>query len=150
MYTCVLCRKREEGEEGAILFVNKYGTPKPLCPACENLLDTATGEDITAAADARKELLRVTDGIRDREAMRVLQSVLAGESAPEETEEDLAIEEAYEKVRQSDEEREEEEREEEERRKFENSFLSWLPVIALGVIVVGFFVFWFFIRPMLG
>ena len=146
MYSCTLCRTKHEGEADAVLFVNKYGVPRCLCPQCEDLIARATGEDEAAAREARHTLGRVTEGLRDRDAMQVLRDVLDGRAGSEETEEDLEILEEYEELALTEEELAEEERLEAEERKKENSFLSWLPVIIMGAAAVAFFVWFFFFR----
>jgi hypothetical protein len=110
------------------------------------LIAKATGEDEAAATEARHALGKITEGMRDRDAMQVLRDVLDGKATSDETEEDLEILEEYEELALTEEERAEEERLEEEERKKENSFLSWLPVILIGAAAVGFLVWFFFFR----
>lgn len=141
MHTCVLCRKKFEGENPAALYVTKYGYPKYLCPECEELLDkAASGEE--GAEEAKAEALRLSAGFSDPDAMKALCAVLAGEGDTV----DEAIEEEYERLRQTEEEAAEEAEEEEAQRRKENSFLSWLPVILVGVGCLAFLIWSFFFR----
>ena len=146
MYSCTLCRTKHEGESDAVLFVNKYGVPRYLCPRCEELIALATDEDDAVATEARHTLGRITADMRDRDAMQVLRDVLDGKASSEETEEDLEILEEYEELALTEEELAEEERLEEEERRKENSFLSWLPAIIIGAAAVGFLLWFFFFR----
>ena len=146
MYSCTLCRTKHEGESEAVLFVNKYGVPRCLCPRCEDLIAKATSEDEATATEARHTLGKITEGMRDRDAMQVLRDVLDGKASADETEEDLEILEEYEELALTEEELAEEERLEEEERRKDNSFLSWLPVILIGAAAVGFLIWFFFFR----
>lgn len=146
MHTCVICRRVFEGENPAILHVSKYGTPRELCPDCEKLLDVATSGGEGADA-AREKLYALSSSIREADSMRVLREVLSGTASPEEEEaEEREIEEEYEAVRMTPEEEAEEQARQAEQEKKDNSFLSWLPVILIGVAAVALFCFFWFRR----
>lgn len=142
MFTCTLCRMKSEGDSPALLFVNRYGTPRHLCSDCEALIDAATGDDAEKALQAREKLREVTRGMRDSEAMQVLKNVLEGGIA----EEDEEIEKEYEELRMTEEEEKEAAKEAEILKKKENSFLSWLPVIGAALACAAFLVYWFVFR----
>lgn len=137
METCVLCRNKfevAEGEEPAVLFVNKYGIKRVLCAECEAKLDAATAEeDSDEKQAAYTEVMALADNMKDPDAMEVLREVLSGESSPEETEEDKAAEQMWEESRDDTPEVPEK----------KATFWDYLPAIILGCACVGLILYMF-------
>lgn len=56
MENCAICNKEVDTETAAVLAIGAFGTPKYLCPECENEIDTALTDtdfhNIGAAMDA--------------------------------------------------------------------------------------------------
>lgn len=87
MKTCVLCRCDFKKDDPAILYIDRYGTERFLCPECEALLDKAAG-DTPEKDGAVEEIVRLSSNLRDPEAAEVLKQVISGELSAEETPED--------------------------------------------------------------
>ncbi len=133
MNTCAICNIKFEAESPAILFVNRYGSKKPLCEECEKLLDLATSpEESEEKTQAEAAIMERAENMKDPDAMDALRGVLAGETSAEITEEDLEAEREWK-------ENEEEDNEEESK----SVWLDYVLPIGAGVIFAAF-IFWFF------
>lgn len=95
MKTCVLCRCDFKKDDPAVLYIDRYGTERFLCPACEALLDKAAG-DTPEKQSAVEEIVRLSANLRDPEAADVLKKVISGELSAEETPEDEAAAQKWE------------------------------------------------------
>ena len=140
MKTCVLCRNKfepGEGEEPAILYVNRFGNPRVLCADCERLLDVAIS-DAPEREEARQAVLKNALNIREEEGLAVLKETLEGELAPTEfTEEEKAEEDAL--YADEDEEDGEEEN-------APQGIGEYIPLICFGAALIAFIVWFFFLR----
>lgn len=103
MHTCALCNYKFEAESPAILFVDRYTRRRPLCEECEALLDKATEEgDSPEKTEALHSLSAIALKMKDPEAMQVLRDVLDGKTSAEETEQDIADEEAWNEINEEE------------------------------------------------
>lgn len=139
METCVLCRNKfsvAEGEEPAILYVNRFGNPRALCASCETLLDIAiSGEP--EREEARKTVMKNAFNIREEEGLAVLKETLEGDLTPHEfTEEEIAEEKAL----------YEDEEDEEPEEEAPAGIGEYIPLICFGAALVAFVVWFFFLR----